>query len=138
MSRTLFHRGQYGPVTNQNKRRVTIITGVAYSEDVEQAVQVIQTAIENCDSVKRVKILIILVCFSRFAELSDGHADMCIQTAGRTEGGSMRIKILNFWYRLQASFWFVLALMTAAAILLSFVTTAIDRKFLYREDLQQL
>jgi len=50
----------------------------------------------------------------------------------------MRIKILNFWYRLKASFWFVPALMTAAAILLSFVTTAIDRKLLYREDLQQL
>jgi uncharacterized membrane protein len=44
--------------------------------------------------------------------------------------GSMRIKIMNFWYRLQASFWFVPALMTAAAILLSFVTTAIDKGFL--------
>ena len=51
--------------------------------------------------------------------------------------GSMRIKIMNFWYRLQASFWFVPALMTAAAILLSFVTTAIDKGFLYREDIQQ-
>jgi uncharacterized membrane protein len=49
----------------------------------------------------------------------------------------MRIKIMNFWYRLQASFWFVPALMTAAAILLSFVTTAIDKGFLYREDIQQ-
>jgi uncharacterized membrane protein len=50
----------------------------------------------------------------------------------------MRIKILNFWYRLKASFWFVPALMTVAAILLSFVTTAIDREFHYREDIQQL
>ena len=50
----------------------------------------------------------------------------------------MRIKILNFWYRLKASFWFVPALMTVAAILLSFVTTAIDREFHYREDIQHL
>jgi uncharacterized membrane protein len=48
----------------------------------------------------------------------------------------MRIKILNFWYRLQASFWFVPALMTGAAIFLSFVTTAIDKDFLYRESTQ--
>ena len=40
-------------LTSQNKRRVTVITGVAYSEDVEQAVQVIQNAVENCDSVKK-------------------------------------------------------------------------------------
>ena len=48
----------------------------------------------------------------------------------------MRIKILNFWYRLQASFWLVPALMTGGAIFLSFVTTAIDKVFSYREGLQ--
>jgi len=42
----------------------------------------------------------------------------------------MRIKILHFWYRLQASFWLVPALMTGGAIFLSFVTTAIDKFFL--------
>lgn len=40
-------------LTSQTKRRVTIITGVAYSEDVKQAVKVIQNAIQNCDSVKK-------------------------------------------------------------------------------------
>ena len=39
-------------LTSQNKRRVTTVTGVAYSEDVEHAVQVIQNAVENCDSIK--------------------------------------------------------------------------------------
>ena len=48
----------------------------------------------------------------------------------------MRIKIRNFWYRLQSSFWFLPALMAGAAILLSFVTTAIDKVFLYREGAQ--
>jgi uncharacterized membrane protein len=45
----------------------------------------------------------------------------------------MKIKIQNFWYRLQASFWFLPALMAGAAILLSFVTIAIDKESLYRE-----
>ena len=40
-------------LTSQNKRRVTLIRGVAYSEDVEQAVQGIQNAIKNCDSIKK-------------------------------------------------------------------------------------
>jgi small-conductance mechanosensitive channel len=40
-------------LTSQNKRRVTIITGVAYSENVEQAVQVIENALQNCDSIKK-------------------------------------------------------------------------------------
>jgi uncharacterized membrane protein len=49
----------------------------------------------------------------------------------------MKIKIRNFWYRLQASFWFLPALLAAAAILLSFATTAIDKAFLYRESARQ-
>jgi uncharacterized membrane protein len=49
----------------------------------------------------------------------------------------MRIKILNFWHHLQASFWFVPALMTAAVILLSFITTALDKIFSYREGARQ-
>jgi uncharacterized membrane protein len=49
----------------------------------------------------------------------------------------MRVKILNLWYRIQASFWFVPALMTAAAIMLAVVTTAIDRGLLLREDTRQ-
>ena len=48
----------------------------------------------------------------------------------------MRIKIRNFWYRLQESFWFLPAVMAGAAILLSFVTIAIDKVFLYREGAQ--
>jgi uncharacterized membrane protein len=48
----------------------------------------------------------------------------------------MRIKIRNFWYRLQESFWFLPALMAGAAILLSFVTITIDKVFLYREGAQ--
>jgi uncharacterized membrane protein len=48
----------------------------------------------------------------------------------------MRIKIRNFWYRLQSSFWFLPALMAGAAIFLSFITIAIDKVFLYREGAQ--
>jgi uncharacterized membrane protein len=48
----------------------------------------------------------------------------------------MKIKIRNFWYRLQESFWFLPAVMAGAAILLSFVTIAIDKMFLYREGAQ--
>ena len=55
---------------------------------------------------------------------------------GKKEG-SMRIKILNFWHHLQASFWFVPALMTAAVISLSFITTALDKIFSYREGARQ-
>jgi uncharacterized membrane protein len=48
----------------------------------------------------------------------------------------MGIKIRNFWYRLQESFWFLPVVMAGAAVLLSFVTIAIDKMFLYREDAQ--
>jgi uncharacterized membrane protein len=48
----------------------------------------------------------------------------------------MRIKIRNYWYRLQESFWFLPGVMAAAAILLSFVTIAIDKMLVYREDAQ--
>ncbi len=48
----------------------------------------------------------------------------------------MRIKILNVLYRLQASFWFVPALTTAAAIILSQIIPEIDREFFYREGTQ--
>jgi uncharacterized membrane protein len=48
----------------------------------------------------------------------------------------MGIKIRNFWYRLQESFWFLPVVMAGAAVLLSFVTIAIDKMFLYREDVQ--
>jgi len=48
----------------------------------------------------------------------------------------MKIKIRNIISRLQASFWFLPGLMAAAAIFLSFITTAIDRIFLYRVGAQ--
>ncbi|MGD8297199.1 MAG: DUF2254 domain-containing protein [Desulfobacterales bacterium] len=48
----------------------------------------------------------------------------------------MRIKILNFWYHLHGSFWFVPALMTVASMLLSIITPEIDKYFLYRDDTQ--
>ena len=48
----------------------------------------------------------------------------------------MRIKILNFWYHLHGSFWFVPALMTAASILLSIITPEIDKYFFYKDDTQ--
>ena len=53
------------------------------------------------------------------------------------QGGTVRIKIRNFWYRLQASFWFLPAHMTGAAILLSSITIVIDRMFIYREGVRQ-
>ena len=46
----------------------------------------------------------------------------------------MQIKIQNLWYRLRGSFWFLPALMSLAAILLSYSTTTIDRVFLSRES----
>jgi len=49
----------------------------------------------------------------------------------------MRIKILNFWYHLHGSFWFVPALMTVAAIFLSQIIPEIDKHFLDRDDTQQ-
>jgi len=49
----------------------------------------------------------------------------------------MRIKILNFWFRLQSSFWFLPALMSCAAFFLAFVTTATDKSFITRTGTQQ-
>ena len=49
----------------------------------------------------------------------------------------MRIKIRNIWHHLQASFWFVPTLMTGAVIFISFITTALDKVFSYREGAQQ-
>lgn len=43
----------------------------------------------------------------------------------------MQIKLINFWYSLKTSFWFLPALMAIAAILLSLMTTAIDSAYLY-------
>jgi small-conductance mechanosensitive channel len=37
----------------QNKRRVTLTTGVAYSEDLEDAIEVIEDALKTCSSVKQ-------------------------------------------------------------------------------------
>jgi hypothetical protein len=53
MLNSVLFRNPVEVLTSQNKRRVTIITGVAYSEDVKQAVSVIDKAIQNCDSVKK-------------------------------------------------------------------------------------
>jgi uncharacterized membrane protein len=50
---------------------------------------------------------------------------------------AMRIKIQNLWYHLRASFWFLPTLMAVAAIVLSIITTAIDREILYQKDIQQ-
>jgi len=38
-------------LTSQNKRRVSIVTGVAYGEDVTEAVGVIEEAVQSCQSV---------------------------------------------------------------------------------------
>lgn len=40
-------------LTNLDRRRVTIITGVAYGENVAQAVQVIEQAVRNCQTVRQ-------------------------------------------------------------------------------------
>jgi small-conductance mechanosensitive channel len=40
-------------LTNLNRRRVTIIAGVAYGEQVTQAVQVIEKAVQQCDTVRQ-------------------------------------------------------------------------------------
>lgn len=42
-------------LTDQNTRRVTITTGVAYDEDVSEAVEVITKAVEDCESVNKDK-----------------------------------------------------------------------------------
>ncbi|MFZ0242733.1 MAG: DUF2254 domain-containing protein [Desulfobacterales bacterium] len=46
------------------------------------------------------------------------------------------LKIKNIWYRLQTSFWFLPALIAAAAIGLSFISIAVDRLYLGREGLR--
>jgi small-conductance mechanosensitive channel len=40
-------------LTNLNRRRVTIIAGVAYGEQVTQAVDVIEKAVQQCDTVRQ-------------------------------------------------------------------------------------
>lgn len=40
-------------LTEKKKRRVTVITGVAYGENVDEAVEVIQTAVEKCETVDK-------------------------------------------------------------------------------------
>lgn len=40
-------------LTNLNRRRVTIIAGVAYGEQVAQAVEVIEKAVQGCDTVRQ-------------------------------------------------------------------------------------
>ncbi|QNN25430.1 mechanosensitive ion channel family protein [Planctomycetales bacterium ZRK34] len=40
-------------LTDQKKRRTTIIAGVAYSEDVDESRAVIRKAVESCDTVKK-------------------------------------------------------------------------------------
>jgi small conductance mechanosensitive channel len=53
MPNLVFFKNPVEVLTSQSKRRVTINMGVAYSEDLEQAVEVIQNAIQSCDSVKK-------------------------------------------------------------------------------------
>lgn len=42
-------------ITDQNKRRITIVTGIAYGEDVEHAVSVIDGALDSCQTVDKNK-----------------------------------------------------------------------------------
>ncbi len=49
----------------------------------------------------------------------------------------MRLKIWNFWYHLQSSFWFLPALMAGTAIVLSFMTIYVDRLYLSPGGIQQ-
>jgi uncharacterized membrane protein len=48
----------------------------------------------------------------------------------------MRIKILNFWYRLHSSFWFLPALMSCAAFILAFASTTSDKLFNFQSGAQ--
>ena len=49
----------------------------------------------------------------------------------------MEIKILNFLHRLKASFWLLPGLMAGAAILLSFISIALDKTFLFQDGVPQ-
>jgi hypothetical protein len=49
----------------------------------------------------------------------------------------MHVKTQNLWYRLQASFWFLPAMMAVAAMLLAFATAAIDKASLYQASAVQ-
>jgi len=40
-------------LTNQTKRRTTIMAGIAYSEDVDEGREVIRKAVEGCETVKQ-------------------------------------------------------------------------------------
>ena len=55
-------------LTNQKRRRVTLVCGVAYGEDVNQAHDVIKAAVENCDTVDKQKN--VDVCASEFDDSS--------------------------------------------------------------------
>ena len=55
-------------LTNQKRRRVSIVCGVAYGEDVDQARDVIKAAVEKCDSVDQQKK--VDVCACEFADSS--------------------------------------------------------------------
>lgn len=48
----------------------------------------------------------------------------------------MNLRIRNIWYHLKASFWFLPGILAAAAVLLSFVTIAVDRLFLGRDGFE--
>jgi len=40
-------------ITNRNRRRIAIVTGIAYGEDIEHAVSVIGDALNNCKTVDK-------------------------------------------------------------------------------------
>ena len=55
-------------LTNQKRRRVTLVCGVAYGEDVKQAHDVIMAAVQTCDTVDKQKK--VEVCASEFDDSS--------------------------------------------------------------------
>ena len=55
-------------LTSQKRRRACIVCGVAYSENVKEARDVIQAAVEKCDSVDRQKQ--VDICATEFADSS--------------------------------------------------------------------
>ena len=55
-------------LTNQKRRRAQLVCGVAYGEDVNQSRDIIQAAVENCDTVDQQKK--VDVCASEFADSS--------------------------------------------------------------------
>nr|WP_269468570.1 mechanosensitive ion channel family protein [Alteromonas sp. ASW11-130] len=53
MPNSFLFKNPVNVLTDRDVRRITVMTGVAYDEDADQAVEVIENALKNCESVEQ-------------------------------------------------------------------------------------